>query len=87
MTIYDETKVSRCHIPYAYNILHPVNFYHFQSYTKLFRAGNVNINIPPDPLYFSIGKVILKRYQNVAYGRWKQLKLCVDNQEEIVYEM
>ena len=63
-TIYDDTQFSSCHIKFTNNILHPVRSYYIQSYKKLFRADNFNVNIRPDLLYFSIWGVYSKRYRN-----------------------
>ena len=63
LMIYVDTTFSNCHIPNTNNILHTVSSYRFQSYKKLFQAGNFNVNIRPDLMYFRILKVYSKRYQ------------------------
>ena len=63
MTIYDETKFSSCPTPYINSILHPASSYYFLSHKKLFQAGNFNVNLRPDLLYFSIWGVYSKTYQ------------------------
>ena len=54
LTIDDETKFSSCHTPYTNNVLQPVSSSYFLSHKKLFQAGNVNVNVRPNLLYFSI---------------------------------
>ena len=44
LTVYDDTKFSSPHVPYTNTILHLVISYDFQSYRKLFQAGNINVN-------------------------------------------
>ena len=61
MTMYNNTKFSSCRIRHTHNILHPVSSYYFQSYTKLFQAGNVYVVIRPNHLYFSIWGIWSKR--------------------------
>ena len=51
---YDDTTFSSCHILYTNNILYPVSSDYFQSDKKLFHAGNLNDNMIPDLLFFSI---------------------------------
>ena len=41
-------------VQYINSILHPASSYYFLSNKKLFQAGNFNVNIRPDLLYFSI---------------------------------
>ena len=59
LTIYDETKFSSCHTPYINSILYPASSYYF----LLFQTGNLNVNVRPDLLYFSIWGVSSKTYQ------------------------
>ena len=82
LTIYDETKFSSCHTPYTNNILYPVSSYNFLRHKTLFQAGNFNVNIRPNLLYFSIWGVYSKL--NIPkHNLWpvKQLKLCAHHQE------
>ena len=58
MTIYDKTKFSSCHIPYINSILHPASSYYFLSHKNLFQAGNFNVNVRPDLLYFRLWGVL-----------------------------
>ena len=53
---------------------------------KIFQAGNFNVNKRTDLLYFSIWGVYSKTYQNITYGRWKQLKLCTYHQRDLFDE-
>ena len=77
LTIFDETKVSSCHIPYTNNILYPVSSYCFLSHKKFFQAGNFNVNIRPDLLYFSIWGIYTTIYQNNNLWQAKTAKtLC-----------
>ena len=66
VTFSDETKFSSYHIPYTNNILHFVSSYHFSSHKKRFQAGDFNVNVRPDLLYFSIWGVHSKTYQNIT---------------------
>ena len=87
LTIYDETKFSSCQSPYINSILHPASSYYFLSHKKLFHAGNFNVNVRPDLLYFSIWGVYSKHTKNITYGRWKQLKLCAHHQRDLFDDM
>ena len=80
LTIYDETKFSSCHIPYTNNILHPVSSYYFLSHKKLFQAGNFNVNVRADMLYFSICGVYSKIYKKHKLWPVKTAKtLCTSS--------
>ena len=80
LTIYDETKFSRCHTSYINSILHPACSYYFLSHKKLFQAGNFNVNVRPDLLYFSIWGVYSKTYQIHNLWPMKTAKtLCISS--------
>ena len=76
VTIYNETKFSRCHIPHTNNIFHPVSSYHFLSHKKLFQTSNCNVNVRPDLLYFSIWGAHLKTYQKQIMAMKTAKTLC-----------
>ena len=85
LTIYDETKYSSCHIQYSNNILHPVSSYYFQSHKKLCQAGNFNVNVRPDLLYFSIWEVYSKPYQKHNLLPMKTAKTLCTSSRRLVW--
>ena len=85
MTTNNETKFSSCKIPYTNNILHPASSHYFRSHKKLFQAGNINVNVRPDLLYFRIWGVYSKTYQNIGYGRLKTAKTLCTSSRRLVW--
>ena len=80
LTNYDEAKFSSCHIPFTTNILHHVSSYYFLSHKKLFQAGNFNVNVRQDLLYFSIWGIYSKTYQNHNLWQVETAKtLCISS--------
>ena len=85
LTIYDETKFSSCHTPYINSILHPASSYYFLSYKKLFQAGDFNVNVRPDLLYFSIWGVYSKTYQKHNLWPMKTAKTLCTSSRRLVW--
>ena len=85
LTIYDETKFSSCHIPYTSNILHTVSSDYFLSHKKLCQAGNFNVNVRPDLLYFSIWGVYSKTYQKHNLWPVKTAKTLCKSSRRLVW--
>ena len=85
LTIHDETKFSSCHIPYINSTLHPASSYRFLSHKKLFQAGNFNVNIRPDLLYFSIWGVYSKTYQKHNLWPMKTAKTLCTSSRRLVW--
>ena len=78
--MYDETKFSSCHTPYINSILHTASSYYVLSHKKLFQAGNFNVNVRPDLLYFCIWGVYSKTYQKHNSWPMKTAKtLCTSS--------
>ena len=71
-TIFDKSKFSSCQIPYTNNILHHMSSYYFLSHKKLLQAGNFNVNVRPDLLYFSIWGI----YSNIPKHNLWQVKIA-----------
>ena len=87
LTIYDETKFSSCHTPYINSILHPASSYYFLNHKKLFQAGNFNVNVRPELLYFSIWGVYSKTYQKHNLWPMKTAKTkCAHHQGDLFDE-
>ena len=85
LTFYDETKCSICHTPYTYDIFHPVISYYFLSHMKLFQAGNFNVNVRPDLLYFSIWGVYLKNVQKHNLWPVKTAKTLFTSSKRLIW--
>ena len=85
LTIYDETKVPSCHSSYINSILHPASSYYFLSHKKLFQAGNFNVNVRPDLLYFSVWGVYSKTYQKHNLWPMKTAKTLCTSSRELVW--
>ena len=85
LTIYDETKFSSCHSPYTNNILNPVSSNYFLSHKKLFQAGNFNVNVRPDLLYFSIWGVYSITYQKHNLWPVKTAKTLCTSSRRLVW--
>ena len=85
LTICDETKFSSCHTPYINSILHPASSYCFLSHTKLFQAGNFNVNVRPDLLFFSIWGVYSKTYQKHNLWPMKTAKTLCTTSRRLVW--
>ena len=87
LTIYDETKFSSCHTLYTYinSILHLASSYYFLSHKKLFQAGNFNVNVRPDLLYFSIWGVYSKTYQKHNLWPMETAKTLCTSSRRVVW--
>ena len=85
LTIYNETKVPSCHTSYINSILHPASSYYFLSHKKLFQAGNFNVNVRPDLLYFSIWGVYSKTYQKHNLKPMKTAKTLSTSSRRLVW--
>ena len=85
LTIYDDTKFSSCHTPYINSILHHASSYYFLSHKKLFQAGNFNVNVRPELLYFSIWRLYSKSYQKHNLWPMKTAKNLCTSSRRLVY--
>ena len=85
LTIYDETKFSSCHTPCINSILHPASSYCFLSHKRLFQAGNFNVNVRPDLMYFSIWGVYSKTYKKDNLWPMKTAKTLCTSLRRLVW--
>ena len=85
LTICDEIKFLSYHTAYINSILHHASSYYFLSHKKLFQAGNFNVNVRPDPLYFSIWGVYSKTYQKHNLWPIKTAKTLCTSSRRLVW--
>ena len=55
------------------------------SHKKLFQAGNINVDVRPDLLYFSIWRVYLKKYQKHNLWPMKTAKTLCTSSRRLVW--